>query len=62
MHHITQYVDAILVPFLLAAGTLLLALVCHVLILHGVRDIVFHRRQRLIRHYRVIVEAALQRR
>ena len=60
MHHITQYVDAILVPFLLAAGTLLLALVCHVLILHGVRDIVFHRRQRLIRHYRVIVEAALR--
>jgi HEAT repeat protein len=61
MHHITHYVDAILVPFLLAAGTLLLALVCHVLILHGVRDIVFHRRQRLVRRYRSIVEAALHR-
>ena len=59
MRHITQYVDAILVPFLLAAGTLLLALVCHVLILHGIRDIVFHRRQRLIRDYRPFVEAAL---
>ena len=61
MRHITHYVDAILVPFLFAAGTVLLALVCHVLILHGVRDIVFHRRQRLIRVYRPIVESALHR-
>jgi hypothetical protein len=40
-------------------GTVLLLLVCHVLVLHAVRELVFRRRQRLVALYRPLVASAL---
>ncbi len=59
MFIIAEYVRAGLVPFLLVTGAILVVIVCHVVVLHCVRDLAFRRRQRLIGLYRPLVDMAL---
>lgn len=60
MQQIADLVRAGLIPFMVVVGATLAALVCHVMALHGVREIMFRRRQRLIALYRPLVEQALR--
>jgi HEAT repeat protein len=57
---ITHVIGIALAPFLLVTGTLLFALVCHVLVLHGLDDMRTRRRDRVTAVYRPLVAAALQ--
>lgn len=59
MYTIAETVRAGLVPFLLVTGGLLAVLVCYVVVLHGVGELAFRRRQRLIGVYRPLVDVAL---
>jgi HEAT repeat protein len=59
MSGVTDLVHAAFVPFLAATGGLLALLVCHIVVLHGVREVAFRRRQQLLALYRPQVEAAL---
>ena len=59
MQTLTETIHAAFVPFLFVTGGLLLLLVCHIVVLHGVREIAFRRRQRLLGLYRPLVESAL---
>jgi hypothetical protein len=59
MQIITETIRAALVPFLLVTGGLLVLLVGHIVVLHGVREIAFRRRQRLLAFYRPLVDATL---
>lgn len=52
-------IQAVLVPFMLATGALLLILLAHVFVLHLVRDIRLRRRDRRLEVYRPLVAAAL---
>ena len=60
MTAITHIVGIALAPFLVVIGTLLFALVCHVLVLHGLNDMRARRRDRVTAVYRPLVAAALQ--
>lgn len=59
MQPVTNAIHAAFVPFLFVTGGLLVLLVVHVVILHGVREVAFRRRQRLLLRYRPLMEAAL---
>ena len=59
MHGIFDSIRAVVVPFLALMGAALSLLVCHVLLLHGVRELDFRRRRRLLELYRPTVAAAL---
>jgi hypothetical protein len=59
MQTLTDVIHAAFMPFLLVTGGLLLLLVCHIVVLHGVREVAFRRRQRLLAVYRPLVAAAL---
>ena len=59
MHTITDAIRAALVPFLIVTAGALLLLIGHIVILHGVREIAFRRRQRLLSRYRPLVADAL---
>ena len=59
MSAIFDAVRMVVVPFLALMGAALFLLVCHVLLLHGVRELDFRRRRRLLRIYRPAVAAAL---
>lgn len=59
MNSILDSVRVVVVPFLASLGAALFLLVCHVLLLHGVRELAFRRRRRLLEIYRPAVAAAL---
>ena len=59
MHTITDAIRTALVPFLVVTAGALLLLIGHIVILHGVRELAFRRRQRLLGHYRPLVADAL---
>ena len=59
MHTITDAIRTALVPFLVVTAGALLLLIGHIVILHGVREIAFRRRQRLLARYRPLMAAAL---
>ena len=54
-----ELVESALVPFLLITSALLVMLVVYIVILHGVRELAFRRRQRLLAAYRPLVAATL---
>jgi hypothetical protein len=56
---IADAVRAALVPFLAVTGALLFALVCYVVVLHGVNDLKGRRRSRLRAAYRRLIDDAL---
>lgn len=56
---VADAVRAVVVPFLWVTGTLLAVLVCHVLLLHGVREVAFRRRRRLRARYGPLLSAVL---
>jgi hypothetical protein len=59
MSMMADIIRAVLPPFLLVTGGLLLLLVGHIVILHGARDLGLRRRQRLLVLYRPLVDATL---
>ena len=59
MSIVADAVRAVLIPFLMFTGALLVLLVCQVLLLHWVRGLASSRRQRLLAQYRPLVTAAL---
>lgn len=56
---ILDSVRVVIVPLLALMGAVLFLLVCHVLLLHGVRELGFRRRRRLLGRYRPAVAAVL---
>lgn len=59
MNGIFDSVRVVVIPFLMLMTATLFLLVCHVLLLHGVRELDFRRRRRLLDIYRPAVAAAL---
>ena len=59
MNGILDLVRVVVVPFLALLGAALSLLVCHVLLLHGMRELAFRRRRRLREIYRPAVAVAL---
>jgi HEAT repeat protein len=59
MNSILDSVRIVVIPALTLMGVALFLLVCHVLVLHGVRELDFRRRGRLLDLYRPAVAAAL---
>jgi HEAT repeat protein len=57
---VTSEIRAVLVPFLLGTGSVLVGLLGYVLLLHGVRELSFRRRCRLERRYQPLVDALLR--
>ena len=55
MRALTDVIHAAFVPFLIVTGGLLLLVVCHIVVLHGVRELAFRRRQRLLSLYRPLL-------
>ena len=60
MHTITDAIRTALVPFLIVTAGALLLLIGHIVILHGVREVGFRRRQRLLSRYRPLVADVLR--
>jgi HEAT repeat protein len=56
---IADTIRAVLLPFLLVTGGLLLLLVGYIVILHSTGEVAFRRRQRLLGLYRPLVDATL---
>lgn len=59
MNVVADAVRAVIVPFLLVTGALLAILVCHVLLLHAVREVVLGWRGRLRARYSPLLSAVL---
>jgi HEAT repeat protein len=55
----TEAIRDAIVLFLLVVAAILSAVVCHIVVLHAIREIAYRRRQRLIAVYRPLVEHAL---